>query len=441
MENLEEKDGLRVAGQRQLGYCDTHDDPRPTASDCQSDLPADPPGARMRWKTAAMTILQSYILRRVVQMFLSALLPVLGIIWTTQALQRINLVTDTGQSIGAFVQLATLILPTVIPLVLPFALAIGITQALATMNNDSELTVIESAGGSRGIILRPVLGLALAVSAMSFTVDNFLEPVVRQQVRQMIASANADLLSSVVQENTFRKIADGLYIQIGGRRGGGVLTGIFVGDSRDPNVEFVYYAREGAVDEASSALVMKDGEVHRKLPDGGVSIIKFDSYAFDLTEMTRKVGAATLRAQDQDLFALIHPDPDDSNYQKRPQTYVAELNRRLTEWTFPLIFALIALVVSSDARSHREARLHPTATALLLMLLFRWMTFYAANSAEESMLFVPLMYLIPILTTALCIRHLSSNRRLQIPKPVQENATDIVNRLRLRFGRPDREAR
>ncbi|TCM57685.1 lipopolysaccharide export system permease protein [Rhizobium sp. PP-F2F-G48] len=408
----------------------------------QSSPPDGPVRAGLRPEQAAMTILQSYIFRRVVQMFLSALLPVLGIIWTTQALQRINLVTDTGQSIGAFVQLATLILPTVIPLVLPFALAIGITQALATMNSDSELTVIESAGGSRGIILRPILGLALAVSAISFTVDNFVEPVVRQEVRQMIASANADLLSSVVQENTFRKIADGLYIQIGGRRGGGVLTGIFVGDARDPNVEFVYYAREGAIDEASSALVMKDGEVHRKLPDGGVSIIKFDSYAFDLTEMTRKVGAATLRAQDQDLFTLLHPDPADSNYQRRPQTYVAELHRRLTEWTFPIIFALIALVVSSDARSHREARLHPTATALLLMLLFRWMTFYAANGAEDTGLFVPLMYIIPAITTILCIRQLSSNKRLVIPKTFQEKFADLTGRIRLlRFGNSDREAR
>ena len=109
-------------------------------------------------------------------------------------------------------------------------------------------------------------------------------------VRKMIATAHADLLSSVVQENTFRKIADGLYVQVASRRSGGVLHGIFVADSRNPAYELVYYAREGAVDENGSALVMKDGEVHRKLPDGNVSIIKFDSYAFDLTDLTQDGG-------------------------------------------------------------------------------------------------------------------------------------------------------
>ena len=69
-----------------------------------------------------MKILEQYILRRVVLMFLTALLPVLAIIWTTQVLQRINLVTDSGQSVGSFMVLATMILPTIVATVLPFAL-------------------------------------------------------------------------------------------------------------------------------------------------------------------------------------------------------------------------------------------------------------------------------------------------------------------------------
>ena len=58
-----------------------------------------------------MKLFETYIVRRVGMMFLVALLPVLAIIWTTQVLQRINLVTDSGQSIGSFATLATLILP------------------------------------------------------------------------------------------------------------------------------------------------------------------------------------------------------------------------------------------------------------------------------------------------------------------------------------------
>jgi lipopolysaccharide export system permease protein len=247
----------------------------------------------------------------------------------------------------------------------------------------------------------------------------------------MIATAHANLLSSVVQENSFRKITDGLYVQVGARRGGGVLHGIFVADSRNPNFELVYYAREGAIDEDSSALVMKDGEVHRKLPDGGVSVIKFDSYAFDLAELTKATGGANIRAKDRDLFYLLNPDPEDPAYKKSPLNFTAELHRRFTEWSYPLLFGLIALVVSSDARSHREARVHPMISGVAVALVIRWMTFYAANSAEDSIWFVPLMYIIPLLTGALAIRQLASNRRLDIPTTWQEKISDLMIRFRL----------
>lgn len=384
-----------------------------------------------------MKLIERYIFRRAVIMFLATLLPLLGITWTTQALTNVNLVTDNGQSVLAFAKVATLILPSVITIILPFALAIGVTQTLTTMNTDSELTVLNAAGSSRMAIIRPVVYLALGLSVLSFVVDNFVEPYSRMALRKMLATANADLLSSVVQENTFRKVADNLYVQVGARRGGGVLQGIFVADSRNPSFELVYYAREGAIDDKSSALVMKDGEVQRKLPDGSVSIIKFDSYAFDLADMTKTTREATIRAKDRDLPGLINPDPEDHVYKNNPLAFTAELNRRFTEWTFPLLFGLIALVFSSDARSHREARLHPMVSALGMALLIRWMTFYAGNSAEDSVWFVLLMYAVPLMAGALCIHQLVSNRRLDIPMTGQEKLQELL--VRLRLMRPDAE--
>ncbi len=62
-------------------------------------------------------------------------------------------------------------------------------------------------------------------------------------------------------------------------------------DSRDPGFDLIYYAKEGAVDQSGKSLLMKDGEVHRKTPDGNVSVIKFDSYSFDLSDMTQSRGA------------------------------------------------------------------------------------------------------------------------------------------------------
>ncbi|MBB3310906.1 lipopolysaccharide export system permease protein [Rhizobium sp. BK196] len=375
-----------------------------------------------------MKLLETYILRRVGQMFLVALLPVLAIIWTTQVLQRINLVTDSGQSIGSFAMLATLILPSIIPVVLPFALVIGITQTLTTMNNDSELTVIDAAGARRTILARPILLLAILVSVFSFFVDNVVEPRAKTVVRQMIAATYADLLSSVIEEKTFRKIDEGLYVQISQRLAGRMLKGLFVADEREPNNELIYYAREGAVDDVGTSLIMHDGEVHRKTPDGNVSVIKFDSYSFDLSDMTENNGQATLRASDRDLGFLLHPDPKDPDYIAKPGTYTAELHRRLTDWALPFVFALFSLAIAGDARSHREARMHPMIGALGLAFTLRWAAFYVANQIDNDPIYIPILYAIPVVTGIASIIFLNLHKRLSVPLALRNRTSTVWKR-------------
>jgi lipopolysaccharide export system permease protein len=381
-----------------------------------------------------MKLLENYILRRIFQMFLVTLLPVLTIIWTIQVLGRINLVTDTGQSMGSFMLLATYILPTIIPVVLPFALVIGITQTLTAMNNDSELPVIDAAGSGRSIIYRPVILLAVALGLGSFVITNFVEPESRLGARQMVAAAYADLLSSVIEEKTFRSIEDGLYVQISERHSGRVLRGLFIVDYRDPNFDLIYYAREGSVDPGGTSLTMRDGEVHRKAPDGRISIVKFASYAFDLSAMTKSEGGLPLYSGDRSLGFLLNPDPTDPVYAKSPGAFRSELNRRLSDWLFPIAFALISLVVAGNTRSHRQTRLHPMVYALGCAFLLRWVGFSVTNLTERNGAYSPLVYAVPLVSCAIAGYMLATNRQLQMPRAVSRSFTRGGDWLRNRFA-------
>jgi lipopolysaccharide export system permease protein len=331
-----------------------------------------------------MNLLEKYIFGRIFRMFVASLVPVLAIIWITQVLGRINLVTDSGQSIGSFAALATYLLPSLIPIVMPFAVTIAVTQTLQTMNADSELAVIDAAGARRSVLYKPALILAGILCVVSFSVDNFLEPTTRQGMRKTIAATYADLLSSVIEEKTFRKIDDGLYVQISERVQGRVLRGLFVADSRNPQFDMIYYAREGAVDENGGTLIMKDGEIHRKIEGGNVSVIHFDSYSFDLSDLSASRGQATLKAVDRDLPFLLNPDPEDPWFKDRPNDFRAELHRRLTDWFFPVTFALISLMIAGAAHSHRERRLNPLISTLFIAFVYRWVTFYLANRIENG---------------------------------------------------------
>lgn len=394
-----------------------------------------------------MKVIERYIFGRTLLLFFAALVWTLAIVWTTQILTRINLVTDSGQSALAFFQIAAMVLPSVIPVVLPFATIIAVAQTLNSMNNDSELVVISAAGASPMIIVRPVVLLALLASIASFAIDNGVDPYARQKGRDLVAAARADMLSLVIQEGTFRKIEDGLFIQIGERLPDGRLGGIFVADSRTEGTDLVYYARTGTVVEKKdqTILVMQDGEIQRKIAGKDISVIRFLSYAFDLSMFTSASGKPRLYPKDMTLPALLNPDPDDQTYKRNPRLFRAELHRRFSEWIYPLVFALVAFAVIGSARSHRESRINPLVTAVILALIVRWGGYVAANQAQVSSRLWPLIYLIPLGMAGISIWFIATNRAMELPVAAAERLTTFMRRIGermmfMRFRRADADA-
>ena len=364
-----------------------------------------------------MKVVERHILGRTASTFAAALLWTLAIVWTTQVLARIDLVTDNGQSALTFFEVASLILPSIIPIVVPFALVIAVAHTLSTMNADSELAVLSAAGSGPATLLRPVMLLAVAASIFSFAVDNGVEPYARERGRHLVAAARADLLSLVIQEGTFRKVDEGLFVQIGERLPDGQLGGLFVADSREEGIDLVYYAKRGAVVErdGKSLLVMDDGVVHRKTPSGDVSVVRFKSYAFDLSAFSKAADSITMYAKDRTIGYLLNPDPDDEVFKKNPRSFSVELHRRLSEWVYPVVFGLIGLAVAGGTRSHRDWRVHPLITTVAIALLVRWLGFFVTNQSQSAAWLTPFIYAVPIGMSALALWFILTNRAMEPP--------------------------
>lgn len=386
-----------------------------------------------------MKVFERYIFGRALTLFCASLAWTVAIVWTTQVLTRINLVTDNGQSALTFFEIAALILPTVLPIVIPFALVLAVAQTLNVMNSDSELIVMSAAGAPRRTVIRPVMLLAVLSAIACFAIDNGAEPYARERGRELIATARADFLSLVIQEGTFRKIDDGVYIQINERLPDGRLAGIFVADSREEGTDLVYYAKYGAVSEQNgdTVLVMRDGEIQRKMADGDISIIRFQSYSFDMSAFTEAASVPNLRPKDRTISYLLDPDPNDQQFRKNPLQFSAELHRRFTEWSYPIVFALIALAVIGNARSNRESRVNPLVTAIVISLLVRWMGYVAANQVQTTAAAWPVVYAVPVGFSAFAAFLIATNRTMELPVALAERLSAGLRRLGdlLMFGR------
>jgi lipopolysaccharide export system permease protein len=333
-----------------------------------------------------MKQIERYIFRRMSSLTFWSLSAVTLLVLTTQVLIRVNVLTTTGQAFGAFAMLAATLIPSVVPIVAAFALLIGVSQVLSSMNSDSELVVVEAAGVPPTTVLKPVLALSAAISLMVLVVSNFIEPWANSKLYDVIAQAQSDLFSVAVRSGAFMKLEDGLYVQVNEKLPGGELGGIFLSDTRTEGNETIYYARSGVIRKSeetdTNILYLVDGELQqRDLSSDQISIVTFSSYALDMAAFVPAGQSAARRPKEQSTAYLLSPAPDDYFVEKAPFIIKEELVQRFSTWLYPLAFGLIAFTFLGKARSNRHEQFQNGALVAGIALGARGLGFYSVEAA------------------------------------------------------------
>ena len=221
-------------------------------------------------------------------------------------------------------------------------------------------------------------------------------------------------------------------MQVSKREAGGQLGGLFIADSRDPALDMIYYARKGSVvrRDDTNLLLMADGEIHRKtVSDGQVSIIRFSSYAFDLSEFSAGGSGVSLLPKDQTTNYLWSPDPNDVIFQKSPLLYSTELHRRLSEWLYPIAFAMIAIGACGTARSHRQTAVITMLNAVGAAFILRWVGIFGEDAAEGSRHAAIWIYLVPLAGIVIPVWLASRNITIEWPSSVRKWAAASQSRV------------
>ncbi len=307
-----------------------------------------------------MTIFSRYVFRQAAGALLLILLSLAGVVWIAIALRQLNVVTSQGQDAWTLIKMTTLALPNLIAIIAPFALLIATLHTLNRLNGDSELIVMTAAGATIWTVARPLILLALLVSASVALVNHVGMPWSLRMLREYVIQMRTDLLTQVIQPGRFNSPEPGLTFHIRERALNGELQGLIMHDSRDPKQSQSYLAENGLIvkDGNSSYLIMTRGHILRR-PSmvEPAQIIKFDKYAVDLERFESKSANEDndLRPRERYYGELTNPG-NSRSFQTEPGKFRAELHERFSNPIYPLTFVLIALVAVGQAKSTRQNR-------------------------------------------------------------------------------------
>ena len=306
-----------------------------------------------------MGSINRYIFRTTLGAFLVVLTSLTAVIWVTQALRDIDLMTNQGQTILVFVGITGLIIPLLVLVIAPIALLIAVAHVLHKMSNDSEIIVMNAAGMSPWILFRAFMAVAVVVSLLVGAIGAYFAPKGLRMLRDRLTEVRANVVSNIVQPGRFTSIENGVTIHIRERRPDGQLAGILLDDRRDPNERITILSEIGELLDNSSGtfLVLQKGVVQRhETGQRDPAMVAFDRYAFDLSQFAGTSQAVKYSIRERYLWQLLFPDPKDQFYIEQPDQFRAELHDRLMAPFYPLAFVTIAYAYLGVPRTTRQSR-------------------------------------------------------------------------------------
>ncbi len=306
-----------------------------------------------------MGSINGYILRTTLGAFLIVLVSLTAVIWVTQALRDIDIMTSQGQTILVFVGITGLIIPLLVLVIAPIALLIAVAHVLNKLSNDSEIIVMNAAGMSPWVLFRAFMAAALVVSLLVGTISAYFAPKGLRMLRDWLTEVRANVVSNIVQPGRFTSIESGVTMHVRERRPNGQLAGIFLDDRRNPNERITVLSEIGEVldNESGTYLVLQKGVVQRQeTGQRDPAMVIFDRYAFDLSQFAGGAQSAKYSIRERYLWQLLFPDPKDPFHVEQPGQFRAELHDRLMAPLYPLAFVIIAYAYLGAPRTTRQSR-------------------------------------------------------------------------------------
>jgi lipopolysaccharide export system permease protein len=336
-----------------------------------------------------------YIFRTTLGAFLLVLVSITALMWITQALRDVDLMTNQGQSLWVFVALTALIIPLLVLIIAPVAFMVAMAYVLNKLSSDSELIVMNAAGMPPWRLFRPFLMVGLIVSLLVGVIAAYISPKSLRELAAWVTEIRTDLVVRIVQPGRFTPLAGGsLVLHIRERAPNGQLLGIFIDDQRDPKERVTFLAEEGNIlkNDRGTFLVLANGNVQRyQATDRDPNIVQFDRYAFDLSQLAPETGAQKFSARERDLWELLDIKADDPTLNDQPEQVRAELHDRLTAPLFPLAIAVLTFAYLGAPRTTRQGRTVSLLSAIGAVALLRGLGFVGtlAGAHTPAALLVP----------------------------------------------------
>jgi lipopolysaccharide export system permease protein len=353
----------------------------------------------MQDSDAFMNRITRYIAGHLLIATLFVTLTITCAVWLTQSLRFIELIVKRALSIGSYLYLTLLLLPSFLAMLLPIGMFAAMVFTYNRLTADSELIVMRATGLGPVQLAKPAVVMTLLVVAMGYLLHLVFMPLSYREFKDLEMDFRTDYSAILLREGAFNTVSDGITVYIRAREANGELQGIIVHDNRNKERTVTIMAERGILAQAEEGprVIMVNG--NRQLIDretGKLSLLYFDRYSVDIGRpgaVDEASGEVRWREpRERFITELLFPadTPNDQRYYDRLR---AEGHNRLTAPLYALAFMMIALASLLSGDHNRRGQARRVIIAIGLAVAVQSGAVLVSGLAARSAALLPLIWL------------------------------------------------
>ena len=306
-----------------------------------------------------MKIYLRYLVWQLILPALIATLAFSGAVWLSQSLRFVDLIVNKGLPLSTFLYLTALLFPSLLLVIMPFALFCGVLFAYHRLTIESELVVMQAVGLSNLQLAMPGLILGLLVTSIGYVNSLYAMPAAFRSFKDLQYQVSRDFSHLLLQPGVFNAPVPNLTVYVRATTEEGDLAGIVVHDERVRELPVTMMAEHGVLVQGENGplFVLENGnrqEVDLSDPKAReLSVLHFDSYTLDLTATTEPPEDRHRKPKELFIHELFNPTDEGLSEDQR-QERMTEGHKRLTWPLNAFVFALVGITILLTRKHDRQ---------------------------------------------------------------------------------------
>jgi len=344
--------------------------------------------------------------------FTVTLFALAAVVWTIQAVNYLDLVTEDGHAFTTYFYYSLLTLSKVLTKLIPFCFLTAIILTIIKFERDNELIVLWTSGLNKIHIVNLIFRISVLVMLLQLLLTNIFNPTLLNFSRTLLKNSQLQFIPSLLKEKQFNDAVEGLTIFIEKKDENQIYKNIFIRDDSKilskiaGSASSTIFAKSGHMSKDGKNLILYNGNIQKLNEDGDVNIVQFQKTTLNLAGISTK-SISEPKMQETPTMQILRcltqnniarHNCDDSK--KSMMDTKIEINKR---FGMPIYIPLISLISCFLLTSRRDKKMFYLNKyiyffiGVLILVLAEIIVRYSGISWNHTIIY----YLLPIGTAPL----------------------------------------